>query len=161
MLACRYARKRSRLESVPAPMLQRTSPLMKGGSMSSRKIVYWGSTALACLALFGSLSYLTGSQQVVEGFAKAGYPQHLRVVLGIAKPVAAIVLLLPGFALLKEWAYAGVTFALVMATISGYLTGDGAKDVILPLVLLALVAVSYFTRPANRRLIVNPAGPNV
>jgi len=127
----------------------------------SRKIVYWGATALACLALFGSLSYLTGSQQVVEGFAKAGYPQHLRIVLGIAKPVAAIVLLLPGFALLKEWAYAGVTFALVMATISGYLSGTGAKDVILPLVLLALVAVSYFTRPANRRLIVNPAGPNV
>ena len=127
----------------------------------AKKIVYWVSTGLACLALLGSLSYLTGSKEVVEGFAKAGYPQHLRIVLGIAKPVAAIVLLLPGLALLKEWAYAGVTFALVMATISGYLSGTGAKDVILPLVLLALVAVSYFTRPANRRLIVNPAGPNV
>ena len=105
----------------------------------ARKIVYWGSTALACLALFGSLSYLSGSEQVVSGFAKAGYPQHLRIVLGIAKPVAAIVLLLPGFALLKEWAYAGVTFALVMATISGYLSGEGAKDVILPLVILVLL----------------------
>src|SRR6476469_2205808 len=125
---------------------------MKGGSMSSRKIVYWGSTALACLALFGSLSYLTGSQQVVEGFAKAGYPQHLRIVLGIAKPVAAIVLLLPGLALLKEWAYAGVTFALVMATISGYLTGDGNGWMLAP-VLLVLVAVSYFTRPPGRRLV--------
>ena len=71
-----------------------------------RKIVYWGSTALVSLALLGSLTYLTGSEQVVAGFAKAGYPQHLRIVLGIAKPVAAIVLLLPGFALLKEWAYA-------------------------------------------------------
>src|SRR6476659_3129095 len=127
----------------------------------ARKIVYWFSTVVACLALFGSLSYRTGSAEVVAGFAKAGYPQHLRIVLGVAKPVAAIVLLLPGFALLKEWAYAGVTFALVMATISGYLSGSGVKDVILPLVLLALVAVSYFTRPANRRLIVNPAGPNV
>ena len=47
-------------------------------------------------------------------------------------------LLLPGLALLKEWAYAGVTFALVMATISSYLSGEGAKTV-LPLVLLALV----------------------
>src|SRR6476469_6472947 len=124
---------------------------MKGGSMYSRKIVYWGSTGIACLALFGSLSYLTGSQQVVEGFAKAGYPQHLRIVLGIAKPVAAIVLLLPGFALLKEWAYAGVTFALVMATISAYLS-EGPKAAMLPPVILALLAVSYFTRPPGRRI---------
>ncbi len=76
-----------------------------------RKIAYWGSTGLACLALLASLSYLTGSEQVVAGFTKAGYPQYLRIILGIVKPVAAIVLLLPGLALLKEWAYAGVTFA--------------------------------------------------
>src|ERR1700741_4029391 len=122
------------------------------GGFMPRKVAYWASTAIACLALFGSLSYLTGMEQVVAGFAKAGYPQPLRIVLGIAKPIAAIVLLLPGFALLKEWAYAGVTFALVMATISGYLSGDGPKDWILPLVLLALVAVSYFTRPPSRRV---------
>ena len=119
------------------------------------KIAYWTSTVIACLALFASLTYLTGSEQVVAGFAKAGYPQHLRIVLGIAKPIAAIVLLLPRFALLKEWAYAGVTFALVMATISGYLSGDGVKSWSLPLVILVLVAVSYFTRPPNRRLVGN------
>jgi hypothetical protein len=118
----------------------------------ARKIVYWTSTVIACVALLGSLSYLTGSEQVVAGFAKAGYPQHLRIVLGIVKPIAAIVLLLPGFALLKEWAYAGVTFALVMATISSYLSGEGVKAG-LPLVLLVLVGVSYFTRPSSRRLI--------
>lgn len=117
----------------------------------ARTIVYWASTAIACLALLGSLSYLTGSEEVVAGFAKAGYPQHLRIVLGIAKPIAAIVLLLPRLALLKEWAYAGVTFALVMATISSYLSEGGVKW-ILPLALLALVAVSYFTRPPSRRL---------
>jgi hypothetical protein len=120
-----------------------------------RKIVYWGSTGIASLALLGSLSYLTSSEQVVAGFAKAGYPQHLRIVLGIAKPVAAIVLLIPGFALLKEWAYAGATFALVMAFISAYLSGEGVKVWSLPLALLVLLAVSYVTRPLNRRL---PAG---
>src|SRR3954454_807297 len=123
-----------------------------------RKIVYWACTAIACLALFGSLSYLTGSEEVVAGFAKAGYPQHLRIVLGIAKPIAAIVLLLPGFALLKEWAYAGVTFALVMATISSYLSGEGVKAG-LPLLLLVLVAVSYFTRPPSRRLVGRDSVP--
>jgi hypothetical protein len=124
----------------------------------ARKIIYWSTTGLLCLALFGSLSYLTGSPEVVAGFAKAGYPQHLRIVLGIAKPVAAIVLLLPGFALLKEWAYAGVTFALVMATISSYLSGEGVKTV-LPVILLALLAVSYFSRPASRRLVGNTVAP--
>lgn len=59
------------------------------------KIVYWTSTALVALALLGSLTYLTGSEQVVSGFARAGYPQHLRIVLGFAKPAAAIVLLAP------------------------------------------------------------------
>jgi hypothetical protein len=118
-----------------------------------RKIGYWLSTALLALALLGSLSYLTGSQQVVEGFAKAGYPQHLRIVLGVAKPAAAIVLLLPGFPLLKEWAYAGVTFALIMATISAY---SIREHWFLPLVLLALLIVSYLTRPAGRRLAASP-----
>src|SRR5712671_5103289 len=122
----------------------------------ARKIAYWGSTALVCLGLFGSLSYLTGSEQVVAGFAKAGYPQYLRIILGIAKPVAAIVILLPGFALLKEWAYAGVTFALVMATISAWVS-EGPIKWILPLVLLALLAVSYLIRPPNRRIAARPS----
>jgi len=115
-----------------------------------RKIAYWGTTALVGLALLGSLSYLTGNEQVVSGFAKAGYPQHLRIVLGLAKPAAAIVLLIPGLALLKEWAYAGATFAWTMASISAYVNGDQVWPV--PLVLLALLAVSHITRPSSRRL---------
>lgn len=123
----------------------------------SRTIAYWSSTAIAALMLLLSLSYLTGNEQVVSGFAKAGYPQHLRIVLGIVKPAAAIVLLMPGFALLKEWAYAGATFAWVMAFISAYSGGEGAQIWSLPLVLLVLLIVSYVTRPASRRLMALPA----
>jgi hypothetical protein len=54
--------------------------------------------------------------------------------------------------LLKEWAYAGVTFALVMAFISAYLSGEGAATWILPPALLVLLAISYVTRPPSRRL---------
>jgi hypothetical protein len=117
-----------------------------------RKTAYWSSTAIAALMLLLSLSYLSGNEQVVSGFAKAGYPQHLRIVLGIAKPAAAIVLLLPGLALLKEWAYAGATFAWVMAFISAYLGGEGVHVWIMPLALLGLLIVSYLTRPPVRRL---------
>ena len=114
------------------------------------KIAYWGSTALVGVALLGSLSYLTGNEQVVSGFAKAGYPQHLRIVLGLAKPAAALVLLIPGLPLLKEWAYAGATFAWIMAALSAYVNGEQVWPV--PLALLVLLGVSYATRPPGRRL---------
>jgi hypothetical protein len=122
----------------------------------ARKVAYWASTVIVAVMLLISLSYLTGSEQVVSGFAKAGYPQHLRIVLGLAKPAAAIVLLLPGFALLKEWAYAGVTFAWIMASISARFSEEGLVWIV-PLVLLALLAVSYLTRPPSRRLTGSPA----
>lgn len=117
-----------------------------------RKIVFWSSTGIVALMLLLSLSYLTGSEQVVSGFTKSGYPQHLRIVLGIAKPAAAIVLLLPKLARLKEWAYAGAAFALTMATISAYLGGEAVQVWGMALTLLALLMVSYVTRPASRRL---------
>jgi hypothetical protein len=121
-----------------------------------RKVVYWSSTAIVAVMLLFALLYLTGSEQVVSGFTKAGYPQHLRIVLGIAKPAAAIVLLMPGFGLLKEWAYAGAAFTWAMAVIAHYSAGDGVQVWALPLTLLALLIVSYVTRPANRRLMPLP-----
>ena len=120
----------------------------------ARKITYWGSTAIVSVMLLFALMYLTGSEQVVSGFAKAGYPQHLRIVLGIAKPLAAIILLLPGFALPKEWAYTGVAITWMMAVIAHYSAGDGPQVWSIPLTLLTLLIVSYVTRPSSRRLTV-------
>jgi hypothetical protein len=107
---------------------------------------------IVALMLLMALTYLSGSEQVVSGFAKAGYPQHLRIVLGMAKPAAAIVLLLPGLALLKEWAYAGATITWIMASISAHASGEAMPVWMMPLVLLGLLAVSYLTRPPSRRL---------
>lgn len=121
-----------------------------------RKIGYWISTGLVSVMLLLALSYLTGNEEVTTGFAKAGYPQHLRIVLGIAKPAAAIVLLLPGLALLKEWAYAGVTITWIMASIAAYASREPAHIWSLPLVLLILLGVSYVTRPPDRRVTAVP-----
>jgi hypothetical protein len=115
------------------------------------KIAYWASTILAAVMLGFALSYLTGNEQVVTGFKHLGYPQHLRLVLGVAKPAAGLVLLLPGLRLLKEWAYAGAAFAWSMAFIAHWQAGDGATA-FMPLVLLVFLIVSYLTRPASRRL---------
>ena len=116
-----------------------------------RKVVYWVSTGLVAASGFmAAFAYLSGGQQAVQGFTHVGYPQQLRVLLGIAKPLGAIALLLPGWPRLKEWAYAGFTFAWIAAFVAHYLAGDGPKA-FTPLVALALLAVSYVTRPASRR----------
>jgi len=121
----------------------------------ARKISYWVSTGLmAVMSALAAFSYLSGSPQAVQGFAHAGYPQQLRIILGIAKPLGAIVLLMPGLPRLKEWAYAGFTFAWISAFVAHYLAKDGPK-VFMPLILLAILAVSYVTRPANRQLQAN------
>jgi DoxX-like family len=117
----------------------------------SRKIAYWATTGfLSAMSLFAAYAYLSGSQQAVEGFAHVGYPQQLRVILGIAKPLGGIALLIPGFAVLKEWAYAGFTFAWIAAACAHYLAGEQAWP--MPLILLVLLAVSYFTRDESRRV---------
>lgn len=118
----------------------------------ARNIIYWVTTVIiAALSLFAAYAYLSGGSQAVQGFAAVGYPQQLRIILGIAKPLGAIVLLIPGFLRLKEWAYAGFTFAWICAFIAHYLAGQRA-EAFFPIGLLVLLAISYFTRPANRQL---------
>jgi VIT1/CCC1 family predicted Fe2+/Mn2+ transporter len=118
-----------------------------------RSIAYWLSTGIvAALMIFDGVLYLSGSAQVAEGFAHLGYPPHLRVILGIAKLCGALVLIAPGFRLLKEWAYAGFTFVWIGACIAHASAGDGAKS-FTPMVLLAVLGVSYAMRPNSRRLV--------
>ena len=117
----------------------------------TRKIFYWVSTGLvAAPSVFAAFAYLSGSPQAVQGFAHVGYPQQLRIILGIAKPLGAITLVVPGLATLKEWAYAGFTFAWISAFVAHYLAKDGSVA-FTPLILLLLLVISYVTRPASRQ----------
>ena len=76
-----------------------------------RTVAYWGATGLVTIVpLLAAFAYLTTSPEAVENFRHVGYPQQLRVLLGVAKLAGAIVLLLPRLPTLKEWAYAGFTF---------------------------------------------------
>ena len=115
----------------------------------SRKIAYWGATGLVgIVTLSAGFSYLTSSPEAVENFRHVGYPQQLRVLLGIGKLAGAIVLLVPRLPALKEWAYAGFTFMWIAATVAHYLAADGKS--LLPVALLGFLAVSYATRSAER-----------
>ena len=117
----------------------------------ARKVIYWVTTVIvAALSAFAAFSYLSANPQAVQGFAHVGDPQQLRVLLGIAKLLGAIVLVVPAIPTLKEWAYAGFTFAWIAAHVAHHLAKDGPTQYV-PLVLLVLLAISYATRPASRR----------
>ncbi len=116
-----------------------------------RKIAYWFTTGImAALSLFAAFSYLSGDPKAVQGFAHLGYPQQLRIILGIAKGLGAIALVIPGFGRLKEWAYAGFAFAWISAAVAHW-TAHERGEAIMALGLLAFLFVSYVTRPASRQ----------
>ena len=132
--------------------------------MDKRSMSYWLMTGLFCLAMAagGTMNLLrVEPQQVV--IEKLGYPEYLMTILGVAKILGVIALLAPGFPLLKEWAYAGFTFDMLGASASHAFVSDPPMETALPLVILGIAAVSYFLRPASRRLQVDrsledPAG---
>jgi len=116
-----------------------------------RKIAYCLTTgAMVALSLFAAFSYLSGDPKAVQGFAQLGYPQQLRIILGIAKGLGAIVLVIPGFGKLKEWAYAGFTFAWISAAVAHW-TAHERGEACMALLLLVFLSISYMTRPASRQ----------
>ena len=67
------------------------------------KLAYWITTILmAAFSAFGAFAYLSGSPQAVQGFVHVGYPQQLRIILGVAKLLGAIAFVVPGLPKLKE-----------------------------------------------------------
>jgi uncharacterized membrane protein YphA (DoxX/SURF4 family) len=116
----------------------------------TRKLIYWGSTGIvAVMSALAGFMYLAGGLEIAQRFQDVGYPQQLRILLGIAKILGVVALLIPGFLKLKEWAYAGFTFAFVAAIVAHSLAHDG--EAVIPALLLSLTLVSYYTRSSNRR----------
>ena len=87
-----------------------------------------------------------------ESIEALGYPEYLMTILGVAQLLGVVALLMPRTPLLKEWAYAGFTFDLLGAAASHAFVGDAAMEVVLPLIILGISAVSYWLRPVSRRL---------
>ena len=127
--------------------------------MDARTIGYWIATGLFC-ALFsvGGLGHLLRLEMQAEGMAGLGYPAYVMTILGVAKLLGVVALLIPGWPLLKEWAYAGFSFDLLGAASSHAFAGDPVFEIVTPLVILVVGAVSYHLRPASRRLVASAAG---
>ena len=113
--------------------------------MKKNKIAYWIFTILLCaLMLFSAIPGLMVSQGSIDVIStQLGYPKYIIVFLSVAKLLAVIAILVPGFPRLKEWAYAGLTFDLLGAWYSSIAVGTPAAGWIFFILFLALVFGSY------------------
>jgi hypothetical protein len=126
---------------------------------SIRTITYWICTFLISFEMTaGALWGLLRIEYVRVVFAHLGYPIYLGTILGIWKLPFALVLYLPGFQRLKEWAYAGAVFNYTGAAAhflaSGY-SGMGSlttPGIIGPAFFAAITIASCALRPPARCL---------
>jgi uncharacterized membrane protein YphA (DoxX/SURF4 family) len=125
------------------------------------KIIYWISTiwlasgmlSTGTLQLFRVKAEGALAPPGVYGITHLGYPVYFLTILGIWKILGVVALLIPGFPLLKEWAYAGFLFVMSGAIISHIAVGDSMSEIFPSLLLLILTVVSWYFRPENRKII--------
>ena len=128
--------------------------------MSKRnKIIYWIATIWLSLGMLSTgivqLFKLKGDGPgSLASMTHLGYPVYFVTLLGIAKILGVIALLVSKFPLLKEWAYAGFFFMMSGAIFTHIAAGNSIGEIFPPLLLLILTVVSWYFRPADRKIIV-------
>lgn len=109
------------------------------------KTAYWILTILFALAMLGdAYGGITKQEAGVVVLNHLGYPIYNMPMFGVAKLLGAIALLQTKFRIIKEWAYAGFAFNFICAFVSRAIAGDGFGLLIMPLIMLAIMFVSYF-----------------
>src|SRR5262245_46377864 len=109
------------------------------------KIVFWITTVI--FFIFEGLipAFTSHTQIAVEGVRHLGYPDYFLILLSVFKVSGTLVLILPFFkGAIKEWAYAVFTFILISASVSHCAVDGFNGQTIFPLIVLAILMVSYF-----------------
>lgn len=113
--------------------------------MKTAKIIFWTTTTLIFL-FEGVMPALTSQTELAkEGIRHLGYPAYFGVMLTVFKVSGALALIIPQIPhRVKEWAYAGFTFDFIAACVSHWVVDGFGGQTIFPLVVLAILMVSYF-----------------
>lgn len=118
------------------------------------KIIYWIATIWLSLGMTSTgIVQLIKMKEETEMMSHLGYPVYILTLLGVWKILGVITVLSPKLPLLKEWAYAGFFFTMTGALYSHAVAGDEAKEFFGPALLLLLTIVSWYFRPADRKLV--------
>ncbi len=117
-----------------------------------KKITYWIATGWLALGMLSTgIVQLINMKEEVAVITQLGYPVYFLTLLGSWKILGVIAVLIPKFALLKEWAYAGFFFAMSGAVFSHIVSGSSMNELFGPLLLLVLTVTSWYFRPADRK----------
>jgi uncharacterized membrane protein len=119
-------------------------------------IVYWVATGLMAIGMFSSgLLQIFQAKAMVDIITPLGYPLYFLYIIGIWKILGVIVILAPGFKLVKEWAYAGFFFLMTGAFFSHLASSDYAiKSILGPFMQTVFIILSWYFRPADRKIIL-------
>ena len=127
-------------------------------SEKRNKIIYWIATLWLALGMASTgivqLLKAKDGQGGADMLTHLGYPIYLLTLLGIWKILGVIGLLIPKFPLLKEWAYAGFFFMMSGAIFTHIAAGNSMSEIFPSLLLLILTVISWYFRPADRKLIL-------
>ncbi|MCB0840709.1 MAG: DoxX family protein [Bacteroidetes bacterium] len=117
------------------------------------KIIYWVATLWLSLGMVSTgIVQLIKMEEEVAKITEMGYPTYFLTLLGVWKILGVLAILLPKFPLIKEWAYAGFFFAMSGAVFSHLAVGDPAVELFGPTLLIVLTVVSWYFRPADRKI---------
>ena len=117
-----------------------------------KTITFWVVTGLLVFQLaFSGIGALIKLDFLVESMRHLDLPLYIMNILGISYVLGAIAIIVPGFLKLKEWAYAGVVFAMTAALLSHIMIGDGFEEAFPAMAIMSLNIASYLLRPDNRR----------
>ena len=124
-----------------------------------KKIIYWIATIWLSLGMLSTgavqlLKMKGDSPGSVDSMTHLGYPVYFVTLLGIAKILGVVALLIPKYPLLKEWAYAGFFFMMSGAVFTHIAAGSSISEIFPSLLLLTLAVISWYFRPAGRKLIL-------
>lgn len=107
--------------------------------MKTNKIIFYIATALfSGIMLFSISMYLTQTEMIKGAFKTMGYPSYLVYPLAVAKIIGLFALWYPKFTTIKEWAYAGFFFNVILAFFAHVMISDGEQ-------LFALLAFLFLT----------------
>lgn len=110
--------------------------------MKTKRIFYWSATILlTAMMLVSGTPYLFKTAHVAKEFIALGFPIYIIVPLGIAKAIAALVLLNNHCKKLVEWAYAGLFFDFILALSAHLMIVDG--EYALAIIATLLLSISY------------------
>jgi hypothetical protein len=113
--------------------------------MKKTNILYWVFTILFALIMLSTAipNIMMTPDSVDLIHTKLGYPEYFIMLVGIAKVLGVIGILIPGYPLVREWSYAGLFFDLTAATVSGIVVDGFHPMQLFMLVFFAPGVVSY------------------